>query len=166
MKKLIPVLMFFISISYLTAEENILSVTRAILCTSIESREPKGETSSFIPGDRAYFFTEISNGTNGNFIYHVWSFNDGEKTYHISKIKLPVNTSRWRTWSYNTVSKEGTWNVKVLDSAENILQEKSFRVSRTTTEEISDTPKTDSETEKNTVQNNFSDDENVMIIPE
>ncbi|MGM0507628.1 MAG: DUF2914 domain-containing protein [Fusobacteriota bacterium] len=105
-------------------------VSRAILCEDIKEREPLAKKEKFKLGERATLFSEILNSDTEDYIYHVWSTKNGDKTTEISRVKLKVSGPRWRTWSNKYLSKTGVWEVKIVDSNNNILIKKEFEVTR------------------------------------
>ncbi|TDT72312.1 DUF2914 family protein [Hypnocyclicus thermotrophus] len=123
MKKIL--LVFFILSNFAFG----LEVNRDILTTSIENREPINEISEFNLYDKAYYFTEITNANEEQYIYHVWYYiqENGIKN-KMAKVKLKVAGNRWRTWSSKNLWLEGVWEVEVVDKDNNLLSKKEFVV--------------------------------------
>jgi hypothetical protein len=97
-----------------SAEE--LVVTRALICLDVKDRVPVGEAEEFPPTvTRVFCFTCIEGAKVPTQVTHVWSYK-GEK---MREITLPVNSIRWRTWSYKNISPSqvGPWRVDIIDGA-------------------------------------------------
>ncbi|MDN5304176.1 MAG: hypothetical protein PWP46_1058 [Fusobacteriaceae bacterium] len=106
-----------------------LEVNRDILTTAIENREPVNEITEFPLYSKAYYFTEILNANEEQYIYHVWYYTqeNGVKN-KMAKVKLKVSGSRWRTWSSKNLWLEGIWEVEVIDKDNNVLSKQEFIV--------------------------------------
>ena len=66
------------------------------ICTAVEDRQPSGVGTVFPADlDKLYCFTKIGGADRATYVYHVWYFGDDE----VAKVKLPVNSNPWRTWS-------------------------------------------------------------------
>ena len=64
--------------------------------TAVENRQPSGVGSVFPEDlDKLYCFTKIGGADRPTYVYHVWYFGDDE----VARVKLPVNSNPWRTWS-------------------------------------------------------------------
>lgn len=97
-----------------SAEE--LVVTRALICLDVKDRAPVGEAEEFPPTvTRVFCFTVIEGAKGPTQVTHVWSYK-GKK---VREIALPVNSIRWRTWSYKNISPShvGPWRVDIIDGA-------------------------------------------------
>lgn len=100
-----------------------------VVCTSVEERQPVGESSAF-PNDvnRVYLWCKVTGMTDTTTINHVWYLDGKEK----ANVELTIKNSVWRTWSYKTIPPEwdGNWEVKVLDKDGTILTSKKFTVAK------------------------------------
>jgi hypothetical protein len=66
------------------------------ICTAVEDRQPSGVGTVFPDDlDKLYCFTKIGGADRPTYVYHVWYFGDDE----VARVKLPVNSNPWRTWS-------------------------------------------------------------------
>jgi hypothetical protein len=99
----------------------------AELCTGIAERMPTGMADSF-PADigQVYLWCRVLGAQDSTIIRHVWYYN-GEQ---MATVELPVKSSSWRTWSSKSFLPEwvGAWEVKILDTADNVLLSFPFRI--------------------------------------
>jgi hypothetical protein len=66
------------------------------ICTAVEDRQPSGVETVFPDDlDKLYCFTKIGGADRTTYVYHVWYFGDDE----VARVKLPVKSNPWRTWS-------------------------------------------------------------------
>lgn len=104
-----------------------LTIHRLEVCAEVVDREPVGAAETF-PEDieRVYGFTEVRGGEEGDSVTHVW-LREGEE---IARVKLPVKSAKWRTWSSKRIPGEwaGEWKLVVLDAEGNELAATEFRV--------------------------------------
>jgi hypothetical protein len=94
-------------------EEDALRVTRAVLATGVEDREPVGVDSVFTTAaGTLYFYTVFEGDFGERDVEHVW-LRDGEE---MARVPLTVRGPRWRTWSSKAVLPDwtGSWTVKVV----------------------------------------------------
>ena len=126
MKLLQAVLMVLLAFVVFTVEAQAeMSVSRAVICTSIEDREPVGAATSFSGVEQVYFFTEIKNAGENEMIQHVWYYND----IRLLAVDLTVSGPRWRTWSHKKVlGMKGPWRVEVVNSSGEVLRTVSFEI--------------------------------------
>jgi len=106
------------------AQDTTITVTRAVVCTSVVDREPVGQDTTFADSTSSlYCFTELD-GALGQ-VVHSWYHGD---KMMFEKILNKGRDGRWRTWSQKTLIKEwtGAWRVDVKDTAGNVLKSVSF----------------------------------------
>jgi hypothetical protein len=105
-----------------------IEVSRMILCSGIENKEPSSDTENFDTDvGKIYCFTEIMNAVSPTTVTHRW-FKDGKL---MADVPLRVHGDRYRTWSSKQIitNAPGEWMVEVVDEAGNKLSEKVFRIS-------------------------------------
>lgn len=97
----------------LAAEESPLKAAEIEVCEEIVDRACRGASRSFGPDvELVTFLTRIEGATGEAFVTHVWTFEGNE----VRRVKLPVKTSTYRTWSSKRVrGAPGKWRVEVLD---------------------------------------------------
>lgn len=110
------VLVTLLAVSWIpgVASAEDLVVTRALICQGVKDRVPDGEAKEFPPTvKRVFCFTVIEGAKEPAQVAHVWSYK-GKK---MREITLPVNSIRWRTWSYKNISPSqvGPWRVDIID---------------------------------------------------
>lgn len=92
-----------------------LEVEDASITTQIVKRSPIDSLNT-VPADvdKLYCFTRITGATEDTWVTHVWYCEDKELT----RVRLPVNSLNWRTWSSKRVMPQwkGAWRVEVLDN--------------------------------------------------
>lgn len=96
-------------------EEDALQVTRAVVATGVEDREPVGADSTFgVAAGTLFFYTVFEGDFGERDVEHVW-IHDGEE---IARVPLTVRGPRWRTWSTKAILPDwtGSWTVKVVDA--------------------------------------------------
>jgi hypothetical protein len=104
-------------------------VSRAVLTTGIEAREPIDvlqdnlKRTQFL--EKLYFFTEIKN-LQGKVVHHLWFHQD----QLMAEIPLEVGSIRYRTYSSKNImpSQTGQWRVEVVTQQGQLLAQKSFRI--------------------------------------
>ena len=118
------------SINYHQSPINVNQVSRALLTTGINNKEPIDE---FTPPVKIghkqtvilYYFTELKK-LKDRALYHEW-LRDGQV---VAKRQLYIGDERWRTSSKMTFSdkSKGNWIVRLVDKSGQILNQKSFSV--------------------------------------
>lgn len=92
-----------------------LEVEDASITTQIVKRAPIDSLNT-VPADvdKLYCFTRITGATEDTWVTHVWYCEDKELT----RVRLPVNSLNWRTWSSKRVLPQwkGAWRVEVLNN--------------------------------------------------
>jgi hypothetical protein len=94
--------------------------------TGVENREPIGVGTVF-PDDlgKIYCFTKIGGAEGMTDVYHVWYFGDNE----MARVKLPVKSPSWRTWSSKTLIKGfGKGHVEIVTESGDILGKAEFEI--------------------------------------
>ncbi len=109
--------------------------------TGVEDRQPSGVGSVF-PEDlnKLYCFTKIGGAESTTYVYHVWYFGDKE----IARVKLPVKSKSWRTWSSKNLHMgSGYGYVEIVSESGNILGRAEFKIQAAKkAEEVGKTEKT------------------------
>lgn len=104
-----------------------LQVVRDAVAAGISDREPVDEGQVFSPSlDRLYYFTEIQSQSPSTEITHVWYYGDRE----MARVALPVEGSRWRTWSSKQILPEwtGQWMVEAVTIDGTVVASQAFSV--------------------------------------
>jgi hypothetical protein len=94
--------------------------------TGVEDRQPSGVGSVF-PEDlgKLYCFTKIGGAEGTTYVYHVWYFAGKE----ITRVKLPVKSKHWRTWSSKNLHVgSGYGYVEVVSESGDILGRAEFKI--------------------------------------
>ena len=97
------------------------------VCTSIVDRMPQGADTAFsATAGAVYCWSKITGATSGEAtVTHVWLHEGTE----VARVELAVRSVAWRTWSQkNLYGKTGNWEVRVTDSAGNLLGAAKFMV--------------------------------------
>ena len=92
-----------------------------------ETRTLVGESSTFAAGTSVvYCRTRVLGDDEPTNVTHVW-YRDGKTQAHV---ELTVGSSNWRTYSSKKLQPDwtGAWEVRVLDSAGNLLRSEHFTV--------------------------------------
>lgn len=112
-------LVLFVSL-VLVSSAHALEVEDATITTQIVKRSPIDSLNT-VPADvdKLYCFTRITGATQDTWVTHVWYCEDKELT----RVRLPVNSLNWRTWSSKRVMPQwkGAWRVEVLDNEGHVL---------------------------------------------
>lgn len=107
--------------------ESDVQVTRAVVATAVQDREPAGEATSF-PADigTVYFYSVFEGDFEERPFEHVW-LRDGEE---VARVPLRARGPRWRTWSSKEIPADwaGSWTVRVVDGDGNELSSVDFTV--------------------------------------
>lgn len=104
-----------------------LRVTRAVVATGVEDREPVGEAESFPASvGTLYFYTVFEGDFAETTLEHVW-LREGEE---VARVPLRVRGPRWRTWSTKQVPTDwtGNWTAQVVAADDQVLSTVSFVV--------------------------------------
>jgi hypothetical protein len=94
--------------------------------TAVEDRQPSGVGSVFPEDlDKLYCFTKIGGADRTTYVYHVWYF--GNKK--IARVKLPVKSKSWRTWSSKNLHMGlGYGYVEIVSESGDILGRAEFEI--------------------------------------
>lgn len=125
MKSLYLLLIILLLSSFQIAAAQNISIGQFDFATSIDSRQPVGIDTVFTPDvGNVFCYTNIKGIEDTAEIYHVWHYKDEEK----ARIKLPVKSNNWRTWSSKSILENwtGGWRVMIEDADGNVLASKSF----------------------------------------
>ena len=109
--------------------------------TAVEDRQPSGVGTVFPEDlDKLYCFTKIGGAEGKTYVYHVWYFGDKE----IARVKLPVKSKSWRTWSSKNLHMGlGFGYVEIVSESGDALGRAEFKIQADEkTEEIGKTEKT------------------------
>jgi hypothetical protein len=128
-KMLMVTAMAVLVVSTFTAHAgvNLFSVTRMVVASNVEEREPVGVADSFTPDTgRVYCFIEAQNIQRQTTARTVW-YHGAEE---VASIKLDLGQgSRWRTFSVVTIGgRTGNWRVDLRDATDRVVQSVDFRV--------------------------------------
>ena len=102
-------------------------VADSAICANIENRacvDPKEEFSTSV--DKLYCLTRITGAGEDTEVTHVWYYGDVERF----RIKLPVRSNSWRTFSNKRIQphETGKWRVEVLGPGDALLKTISFSI--------------------------------------
>jgi len=103
------------------------SVTRIIMTTGMEGREPVDSGTSFSSNTGKLFcFTEIAAEEYPTEVTHIWIY---EKNIE-AEIKLPVKSPKWRTYSSKAILPEwkGNWKIEVYSKEGKLIDSIDFRI--------------------------------------
>jgi hypothetical protein len=109
--------------------------------TAVEDRQPSGIGTVFPEDlDKLYCFTKIGGAEGNTYVYHVWYFGNKE----IARVKLPVKSKSWRTWSSKNLHMGlGFGYVEIVSESGDILGRAEFKIQAAEkTQEVGKTGKT------------------------
>ena len=112
------------------------------ICTAVEDRQPSGVGTVFPDDlDKIYCFTKIGGAEDTTNVYHVWYFGNDE----IARVKLPVKSISWRTWSSKKLHMLlGNGHVEIVSESGDILGKAEFEIQAAEkAEEVGETEKTE-----------------------
>jgi hypothetical protein len=94
--------------------------------TAVEDRQPSNIGSVFPKDlDKLYCFTKIGGADRTTYVYHVWYFGNKE----IARVKLPVKSKSWRTWSSKNLHMGlGYGYVEIVSESGDILGRAEFKI--------------------------------------
>ena len=94
--------------------------------TDVKDRQPSGVGSVFPENlDKLYCFTKIGGAEAATYVYHVWYFGGKE----IARVKLPVKSKSWRTWSSKNLHMgSGYGYVEIVSESGDILGRAEFEL--------------------------------------
>ncbi|WP_319372302.1 DUF2914 domain-containing protein [uncultured Ilyobacter sp.] len=129
MKRIFGVLFFMMIVSF-TYGNTSYKISRSVLTDGIIQKEPAPDRDLFYLGERAIFFTELTDiGVDEKKVFHRWYLikSDGTKDM-MASVPLKVKGYRWRTWSSKNLYNRGKWMVELTDDQDVILVSKEFIV--------------------------------------
>lgn len=96
------------------------------ISSAVEDRQPSGVGTVFPDDlDKIYCFTKIGGAENTAYVYHVWYFGNDE----IAKVRLPVKSKSWRTWSSKKLSMGlGNGRVEIVSESGDVLGQVEFEI--------------------------------------
>jgi hypothetical protein len=97
-------------------------VMEAKLGKSIVDRKIADETTTFVPGEKAYLWLKVEDAA-GETLTVTWKIND-----QAFPATLTIGGSPWRTWASKTLHIAGEWTVTVTDAAGTTLSESALSV--------------------------------------
>jgi hypothetical protein len=109
--------------------------------TAVEDRQPSGVGNVFPEDlDKLYCFTKIGGADRTTYVTHVWYFGNKE----IARVKLPVKSKSWRTWSSKNLHMGlGYGYVEIVSESGDILGRAEFKIQAAEkAEEVGKTEKT------------------------
>ena len=104
-----------------------MAITRAVVGTGIENREPVGVAETFPAStEKVYCFIEATNIGKDTEASFVWFQGDKE----LRKINVPLQAGpKWRTWTYKNIGgQKGDWKVEIKDAEGKLLKDVKFKV--------------------------------------
>lgn len=132
MKSLSKILIFLFIISIIPSggpavADTGLSVDEAAIALGIEDRTPVGSSESFSADvGKVYCYTRISGGQTGDYVRHVWYYEDRE----MAQVELSIGTPLFRTYSSKNIlpSWTGQWKVEIVALDGTVLDTLSFTI--------------------------------------
>lgn len=119
------ILIFFVPSSIYAQQSDSLNVATAVISKNIVDRQPVEPGSSFsVSIGKLFCYSKVINIQSSTQIYHVWYYGETER----ARVALNVNPPNWRTYSSKIIQAHeiGKWHVKILDAANNMLQDIEF----------------------------------------
>ena len=99
-----------------------LSVAEYGVGTDVQRRVLVGEASEFETGTMVVFWNRVLGGEPGRRIRHVW-FHEGNVN---GARDLTIGAAHWRTYSKQTLRRDGNWTVEAQDEDGRVLARESF----------------------------------------
>jgi hypothetical protein len=95
------------------ADDSPLKAVELIVCQQVVDRACQAPSRSFGPDvEEVSCLSKVDGATGEAFVSHVWTFEGKE----VRRVKLPVKTTSFRTWSSKRVKGlPGKWRVEVFD---------------------------------------------------
>jgi len=110
-----------------TGAEDGIRVEEMVFCAGVKDRQPAGVDTVFANTvERIYCLTKIVGAKDTTSVAHVWYRGDKE----MARVKLPVKSASWRTWSSKRIWEKwtGTWRVDVVGEDGKVVGSKGFAV--------------------------------------
>ena len=127
--------------SAVAQEQPALVLEEIHICTAVENRQPSCVGTVFPDDlDKIYCFTKIGGAEDTTYVNHVWYFGNDE----IARVKLPIKSKSWRTWSSKKVNMGlGNGHVEIVSEIGDILGKVEFEIQAAEkAEEVGKTEKT------------------------
>jgi hypothetical protein len=108
-------------------ESNSIVVEEANICRGVINRKPLGIGDTFAASvGKLYCFTKVITDKNHTEISYIWYFGDLKR----AEIKLPVKSSKWRTYSSKKIQihETGDWHVDVVGPLGKVLKTLRFKI--------------------------------------
>ncbi len=99
-----------------------LSISEYGVGTDVEQRVLVGEASEFETGTMVVFWNRVTGGGPGRHIRHVW-FHEGNMN---GSRELSIGAAHWRTYSKQTLRRDGNWAVEAQDESGRVLARETF----------------------------------------
>jgi len=99
-----------------------LSISEYGVGTDVERRVLVGEASEFETGTMVVFWNRVTGGEPGRHIRHVW-FHEGNMN---GSRELSIGAAHWRTYSKQTLRRDGNWTVEAQDENGRVLARETF----------------------------------------
>jgi cytoskeletal protein RodZ len=99
-----------------------LSVSEYGVGTDVQQRVLVGEASEFETGTMVVFWNRVMGGEPGRRIRHVW-FHEGSVN---ASRDLSIGAAHWRTYSKQTLRRDGNWAVEAQDENGRVLARETF----------------------------------------
>jgi cytoskeleton protein RodZ len=90
--------------------------------TDVQQRVLVGEASEFETGTMVVFWNRVMGGEPGRHIRHVW-FHEGNAN---GSRELSIGATHWRTYSKQTLRRDGNWTVEAQDEDGRVLARATF----------------------------------------
>ena len=110
-----------------TVSADSMEVENSAICESVVDREAVNEGYSFPTSvNKLYCLSKIANIQSHTEVVHTWYFGDTQR----ARVTLNVNPPAWRTYSSKIIQvhETGKWHVKILDAANNLLEDVEFEI--------------------------------------
>lgn len=99
-----------------------LSISEYGVGTDVKQRVLVGEASEFETGTMVVFWNRVRGGKPGRHIRHVW-FYEGKVN---GSRELSIGAAHWRTYSKQTLRRDGNWAVEAHDEQGRVLARETF----------------------------------------
>lgn len=108
------------------SDDSPLKVVELTVCLEVADRVCQAPARAFDSGiDTVWCLSKVDGATGDAFVTHVWTFEGKEER----RVKLPVKTSSFRTWSSKRVKGlPGKWKVEVFDPLDRSIGVTDFTV--------------------------------------
>ena len=110
-----------------TGAEDGIRIQKMVFCTGVKDRQPVGADTVFSNTvERIYCLTRVVGAKDTTSVTHVWYRGDKE----MARVKLPVKSASWRTWSSKRIWEKwtGKWRVDVVGEGGEVVGSRGFVV--------------------------------------